>query len=373
MSIRLIQLSVSIALCILYGVSVCAQQDSMILIDKLVIYYDSDQYELSSSHDSLLTQFFEEQATVELEFHIDSYTDVDGNDEYNKQLSDNRKDAIVDWLRNHQVDDQRIFRQGHGEQYASTEEELGKAQDRKSEIKVYQRTAYKLFEGVVELDHIETLEGLEVTVYDSGIIRRIAIDSGRNFSIPIPLTREVELQFEAKNHFPVVRTLRLSPRAKVSDVKLPMVKMELGATASLHVQFVGDKSIVLDRFKRSLAVLGSVLRKSEDICVELAGHINHPGEIIRDRSYHSYGLSIARSIEIHNYLVEEGIGADRLLARGYGNSQMKYANPTAESAKSANRRVEAIVMSCDSTRLLSNDHVDNLESYNRIKKNAILR
>ena len=114
MSIRLIQLSVSIALCILYGVSVCAQQDSMILIDKLVIYYDSDQYELSSSHDSLLTQFFEEQATVELEFHIDSYTDSDGNNDYNISLSDRRKNAIVSWLKDHQIDDNRILRQGHG-------------------------------------------------------------------------------------------------------------------------------------------------------------------------------------------------------------------------------------------------------------------
>ena len=135
---------------------VLSQQDSLILIDNLVIYYDSDQYELSSSHDSLLTQFFEEQATVELEFHIDSYTDSDGNNDYNISLSDRRKNAIVSWLKDHQIDDNRILRQGHGEQFAISKEESTKIQDRRSEIKVFQRTLFKLFQGTISTDDLLT-------------------------------------------------------------------------------------------------------------------------------------------------------------------------------------------------------------------------
>ena len=181
------------------------------------------------------------------------------------------------------------------------------------------------------------------------------------------------MNFEAKNHFPEVRTLRLSARAKVDNVKLPMVDMKPGNKVALHVQFVGGKSIVLDRFKSSLTTLASALRKSDEICIELAGHIHQPGAIIVDPNIRSYGLSIARSIEIHNYLVDEGIDSDRLLARGYSNRFMINPNPSNEAGASANRRVEAIVMSCDSTRLISNDDVENLESYKLISTNQIVR
>jgi outer membrane protein OmpA-like peptidoglycan-associated protein len=352
---------------------VLSQQDSLILIDNLVIYYDSDQYELSSTHDSLLMSFFEYQNTSELEFYIDSYTDSDGNNDYNINLSDRRKNAIVSWLKDHQIDDSRIRRKGHGEQFALSKEESTKIQDRRSEIKVFQRTPFKLFQGTIGTDDPETVTGLEINVFDSGIRRTITIDSGARFSVAVPLKREVELIFEAKNHFPEVRTLRLSARAKVDDVKVPMVDMKEGNKVALHVQFVGDKSIVLDRFKSSLTTLASALRKSDEICIELAGHIHQPGAVIDDPNIRSYGLSIARSIEIHNYLVDEGIDADRLLARGYSNRFMINPNPSNEAGASANRRVEAIVMSCDSTRLISNDDVENLESYKLVITNQIVR
>ena len=338
----------------------------MILIDQIDIYYDSDQFDLTVGHDSLLTEFFDYQNTSELEFHIDSYTDVDGDEIYNKQLSDQRTASIVSWLSDHMVDEERILTEGHGEQYARDAEDVSKAKDRRSEIKVFQRTPYKLFQGRVDGGGDAPLVGLEISVYDNGIRRRITVDSGSSFSVPVPLSREVELQFEAENYFPEVKILRLSPRANVSNIILPMVKMAPGAKATLHVQFVGGKSIVLDRYKNRLFTLSSILRKSPDICLELAGHINEPGTEIVERSERSFGLSIARSIEIHDFLVEHGIDRDRLLARGYGNSKMTYPNATSERAMSANRRVEAIVMSCDSTRIIPNDFVKNLSAFRQV-------
>jgi len=354
-------------------ISALTQQDSLILIDELVLFYDSDKYALTSSHDSLLIAFFQYQNTSELEFHIDSYTDGDGDNDYNSGLSDRRKNAIVGWLKDHQIDDARILRNGHGEEFAEAHEESQKVKDRRSEIKVFQRTRFKLFQGVVDIDDPAQLRGLEIDVFDSGIRRRITIDSGARFSVPVPIKREVELRFEAKNFFPELRTLRLSPHAKVDNVKLPMVEMKLGVKVALDVQFVGGKSIVLERFRTSLTTLASVLKKSDDICIELAGHIHQPGAVIEDPNNWSYGLSIARSIEIHNYLVDEGIDSDRLLARGYSNRFMINPNPNNEAGASANRRVEAVVMSCDSTRLISNDYVENLKGYKLVSPNQIVR
>lgn len=341
------------------------EPDSLILIDSFSIYYDSDAYELGVEDEKKLADFFDYQNTTELEFHIDSFTDIDGDEEYNLQLSGRRSAAIVEWLQFLGLEDHQITHVGHGEKYAlATNKSSGeKSRDRKSVVKVYQRAAYKLFAGVLASGESEELEEVEISVFDSGIKRRIAIESGSAFSIPIPVDRPVVLQFEAKNHFPTVRRLKLSPRSKVNHLKMPLIKMDVGATASLHLQFVGNKSIVLPAYRESLVTLASVLKKSPNICLELAGHIHQPGARIDDPQHQSYGLSKARSLEVYNYLTEHGIEAKRLLARGYSNHQMKYPSATTEREMSANRRVEAIVMPCDSTRLIENHSVADLSFY----------
>ena len=343
-------------------------EDSLILIDRIDLFYDVDEYRLSVRNESLLKSFFEYQNTDELEFHIDSYTDADGSIAYNEGLSIRRSEAILDWLLNQGVSQDRIWQKGHGEFYSNdTESANDKSRQRRSELRVYQKTPFKVFKGVIKSDNADELEGLEISVNDNGIKRRVIIDQGIEFSVSIPIHRQVKLQFEAKDHFPVVRTLRLSPRAKVDNVIIPIVRMKANAVVNLDVQFFGGRSIIIPSYMASLGTLASVMSKSTKICLELAGHINQPGDIIDDRMHRSYGLSIARAIVIHDYLTESGIDKNRLLARGYSNSQMKYPNATSEEQASANRRVEARVISCDSTRIIPNDFFKDIGQFRPIE------
>jgi len=67
---------------------------------------------------------------------IEGHTDAMGEDEYNRQLSQRRAEAIEDFLISQGIDPRRIVSRGYGEQYpvASNESSAGRQQNRRVEI-----------------------------------------------------------------------------------------------------------------------------------------------------------------------------------------------------------------------------------------------
>jgi outer membrane protein OmpA-like peptidoglycan-associated protein len=76
------------------------------------------------------------------------------------------------------------------------------------------------------------------------------------------------------------------------------------------------------------------LKEWGDVKVEVAGHTCSIGT-----DDYNLGLSQRRAESVRNYLIDKGIPADRLTARGYGESQPVAANATDEG-RIENRRVE---------------------------------
>jgi outer membrane protein OmpA-like peptidoglycan-associated protein len=71
-----------------------------------------------------------------------------------------------------------------------------------------------------------------------------------------------------------------------------------------------------------------------DIKVEIAGHTDSV-----DSDEHNMKLSQSRAETVRDYLVSKGISADRLTAKGYGESSPIADNKT-EEGRATNRRVE---------------------------------
>jgi outer membrane protein OmpA-like peptidoglycan-associated protein len=87
----------------------------------------------------------------------------------------------------------------------------------------------------------------------------------------------------------------------------------------------------------SFAVLDQVaasLVANADVRVEVAGHTDDVGS---DAS--NLQLSVDRAEAVRAYLMSRGVGADRLIARGYGTGQPVADNAT-ETGRALNRRVE---------------------------------
>lgn len=76
------------------------------------------------------------------------------------------------------------------------------------------------------------------------------------------------------------------------------------------------------------------LKEWGDVKIEVAGHTDSIGS---DR--YNMGLSLRRANTVRNYLISKGIHADRLVAKGYGESQPIASNDTDEG-RFQNRRVE---------------------------------
>ncbi len=55
-------------------------------------------------------------------------------------------------------------------------------------------------------------------------------------------------------------------------------------------------------------------------------------------------LSLMRAEKIKNYLMENGVAAERLTANGYGGSQMIYPKPKNQAEANKNIRVGILVL-----------------------------
>jgi flagellar motor protein MotB len=74
--------------------------------------------------------------------------------------------------------------------------------------------------------------------------------------------------------------------------------------------------------------------------IEIAGHVNHPNRPPVVKESWEYKLSEARAKLVYDYLLENGIPAERVSWKGYGNWEMRYPHATSETDMALNRRVE---------------------------------
>lgn len=80
----------------------------------------------------------------------------------------------------------------------------------------------------------------------------------------------------------------------------------------------------------------ATLKEWGEIKVEVAGHTD---SACTDK--YNLGLSQRRAEAVRDYLIRQGVAADRLTAKGYGESMPVADNKTAEG-RYRNRRVELI-------------------------------
>lgn len=100
------------------------------------------------------------------------------------------------------------------------------------------------------------------------------------------------------------------------------------------VLFGFDQSNLKTEAQDNLDKLVVILNKYPDTNIEIHGHTDSKGT-----QAYNQALSERRASTVSNYLASEGIDSQRLTTIGYGETQPKYSNKTAED-RSMNRRVE---------------------------------
>ena len=121
------------------GVDVYRQGDELVLRMPAGITFPVDRYDIQPQFQSTLDQVAQTLSSYN-QTYIDvlGHTDSTGSDAYNQTLSDRRAQSVADYLAGHGVTRARIGVRGFGESQpiASNDTDLGRAENRRVEIKV---------------------------------------------------------------------------------------------------------------------------------------------------------------------------------------------------------------------------------------------
>ncbi len=119
----------------------------------------------------------------------------------------------------------------------------------------------------------------------------------------------------------------------------PAPEPEIAFEFSAEVLFPFDSSELRPGARAELNEAAAMLKQHPELHrVEVAGHTCDLGA-----ADYNQGLSERRAQSVYNYLVAEGVAAERLSVRGYGEDRPAVSNSSEENRK-RNRRVELIVL-----------------------------
>lgn len=105
-----------------------------------------------------------------------------------------------------------------------------------------------------------------------------------------------------------------------------------------NVFFDTGKSTLKSSSNEALNNLYSFLDRKKDIRIEIGGHTDNVGD---DES--NMKLSQTRANAVRDYLINKGISADRLIAKGYGETDPVASNDTPEG-RQKNRRTQIRIL-----------------------------
>ncbi len=104
-----------------------------------------------------------------------------------------------------------------------------------------------------------------------------------------------------------------------------------------QVQFELRRATIAASSLPLLREVGRILRAHPRVRIEVQGHTDGAGDTSRNLA-----LSQQRAEAVRTFLIHEGVAGERLQARGYGATQPRSSNDTAEG-RAKNRRVEFVI------------------------------
>jgi OmpA-OmpF porin, OOP family len=128
---------------------------------------------------------------------------------------------------------------------------------------------------------------------------------------------------------PVAAAPAPKPAAPVTEE----IKKEIAYATEL-VQFQTGSSVLTGGSNAVLDKVAAIMVKNPGLKLSIGGHTDSQGNENTNRA-----LSAARAKSCHSYLVARGVAGTRMSHAGYGSSQPRADNKTAEG-RAANRRVE---------------------------------
>ncbi len=286
------------------------------------------------------------KANPELVVQIYSHTDARGSAQSNLQLSERRAKAAAQYLIQKGISAKHIKYQGFGEKYP-----LNKCKDgvtcSDQEHRENQRLEFIIIGRITEAgqfiqEHMPELAIKELTEGNSGGNHNASQYNNRTNPSPQPLPPP-------------------QPSPQQNYTKKPVRKSHyaIGDVIEVaNIYYEHNKSAV-DKSSPGLKQLIDVLNEHKHVVIEIGSHTDANGSA-------SYNLSLSkrRAEAVRSYLISRGISANRLQAKGYGESKIlnhcKDGVRCSKAEHAVNRRTEFRVIGQTGFKVGDIIKVDNI-------------
>lgn len=194
--------------------------------------------------------------------------------------------------------------------------------------KVFDAKTNKILSAPIAYNNLKTNKELGTAISDP--------NTGA-YSIVLPYGENYSFMAEKDGYYAVTQNVDLTNlnEYKEIEVDLYLNPIEKGQTIRLNnIFFESGKYELLAESNAELEKLYTILNNNKNLVIEIAGHTDAVGS---DAS--NLLLSKNRANAVMTYLLEKGIPANQLTAKGYGETKFIATNDT-EEGKQLNRRVE---------------------------------
>jgi outer membrane protein OmpA-like peptidoglycan-associated protein len=158
-----------------------------------------------------------------------------------------------------------------------------------------------------------------------------------NYLVPLPIGKDYAFNVNKKGYLFYSDNFSLASSTQDSAFfrDIPLSPLDTSAILVLHNVFFDTREYTLKTASTiELDRLVTLMKDNPTMIVEISGHTDDVGN---DQT--NLTLSANRAKAVVQYMMDKGIAADRMIARGYGESKPVADNST-EAGRAQNRRTE---------------------------------
>lgn len=164
------------------------------------------------------------------------------------------------------------------------------------------------------------------------------------YSVSDMMYSDIRVGISANRHLPFFQGIVVDSATKKVDFRLQTIAA--GKKAALkNINFYTSSAEVMTESTPSMQELLQFMKDNDKCTVEIGGHITSFSNAPYPEGSSLHYLSLARAKTIYDYLIQNGINANRMTYKGYSNFNMIYDSPQTEVEHLANRRVEIKIIS----------------------------
>lgn len=175
------------------------------------------------------------------------------------------------------------------------------------------------------------------------VVSSVSDAADGSFILSLPVDQDYALNVSCKGYLFYSRNFSMKAEEVVKSpltLEVPMQPVAVGEKVVLrNIFFATDKYELQPESMAELDKLLEFLKRNPSMVIEIGGHTDNVGS-----DAHNLELSQNRANSVFKYLLEKGIPAQRLSAKGYGKSVPMESNDTPEG-RASNRRTEFKVVS----------------------------